>query len=162
MQKLITTTLLILLLSGCSGFPGVYKFDIPQGNVITQDMINRLRLGMTRSQVQFIMGTPLITDPFHKERWDYLYSNKSAANDSYMRERISIYFKDDKLVAVRGENDTEDRPMSPLIIKPSIPENITNPDTENEKTNTKTGITEKETDNPENTAIRQEQPESSE
>ncbi|HCL77559.1 MAG TPA: outer membrane protein assembly factor BamE, partial [Pseudomonas sp.] len=63
----------LFALAGCS-FPGVYKVDIQQGNVVTQDMIDQLRPGMTRSQVRFIMGSPLITDTFHASRWDYLYS----------------------------------------------------------------------------------------
>src|SRR5690606_17744119 len=62
-----------LAIAGCS-FPGVYKIDIQQGNVVTQDMINQLRPGMTRRQVRFIMGNPMITDTFHPNRWDYLYS----------------------------------------------------------------------------------------
>ena len=63
----------LLALAGCS-FPGVYKIDIQQGNVVTQDMIDQLRPGMTRRQVRFIMGNPLLVDTFHANRWDYLYS----------------------------------------------------------------------------------------
>ena len=74
--KLMLTSLTLVglaALAGCS-FPGVYKIDIQQGNVVTQDMIDQLKPGMTRRQVRFIMGNPLITDTFHANRWDYLYS----------------------------------------------------------------------------------------
>jgi len=62
----------VIVLTGC--FPGVYKIDIQQGNVVTQDMIDELRPGMSKAQVRYIMGNPLITDTFHARRWDYLYS----------------------------------------------------------------------------------------
>lgn len=105
MQKIIITAVLTLALSGCSGFPGVYKIDIPQGNVVNQEMVDQLRPGMTESQVRFIMGSPLITDTFHKDRWDYLYSKKSGSesNEGYVRERISLYFKDGKLSGLNGD-----------------------------------------------------------
>ncbi|EAR62913.1 outer membrane protein assembly factor BamE [Neptuniibacter caesariensis] len=103
MQKLLIVTALSFVLAGCSGFPGVYKIDIPQGNVVTQDMVDKLRPGMTESQVRFIMGSPLITDTFHEGRWDYLYSKKSGSDGSYVRERISLYFTDGKLNALNGD-----------------------------------------------------------
>ena len=80
MQKYITIPAVFLLgsllLVGCSTlqFPGVYKIPIEQGNVITQDMVDQLKPGMSREQVEFIMGSPLIRDSFNAERWDYLYS----------------------------------------------------------------------------------------
>lgn len=105
MQKLLiaTTFTLAVTLAGCSGFPGVYKIDIPQGNVVTQEMVNQLRPGMTESQVRFIMGSPLIADTFHEGRWDYLYTEKKGADDSYSKERISLYFKDGKLISLNGD-----------------------------------------------------------
>src|ERR1043165_6258666 len=80
----------LLALAGCS-FPGVYKIDIQQGNVVTQDMIDQLRPGMTRQQVRFIMGSPLIQDTFHPDRWDYLYSLQ-AAGGQRKQERVSLVF----------------------------------------------------------------------
>lgn len=82
----------LLVLAGCS-FPGVHKIDIQQGNVITQDMVDQLRPGMTTRQVRFIMGTPLITDTFHSNRWDYLYSIQ-VAGGTRKQERISLVFDD--------------------------------------------------------------------
>ena len=92
----------LLALAGCS-FPGVYKIDIQQGNVVTQDMIDQLRPGMTRRQVRFIMGTPLITDTFHANRWDYLYSIQPGGRQRY-QERISLMFDgEDQLIGLAGD-----------------------------------------------------------
>ncbi|QEY59247.1 outer membrane protein assembly factor BamE [Pseudomonas sp. C27(2019)] len=83
----------LLVLAGCS-FPGVHKIDIQQGNVVTQDMVDQLRPGMTTRQVRFIMGTPLIADTFNSNRWDYLYSIQLAGG-TRKQERISLIFNDD-------------------------------------------------------------------
>lgn len=88
-------------LSGC-GFPGVYKIDIQQGNVVTQEMVDQLRPGMTTRQVRFIMGTPLIQDTFEPNRWDYLYSMQSGHNPRE-QERISLMFENDRLVGLAGD-----------------------------------------------------------
>ncbi|MCY1283333.1 Outer membrane protein assembly factor BamE [compost metagenome] len=103
--KLLLTSLTfvgLIALAGCS-FPGVYKIDIQQGNVVTQDMIDQLKPGMTRRQVRFIMGNPLITDTFHANRWDYLYSIEPGGGQR-QQERMSIYFSDsDQLTALSGD-----------------------------------------------------------
>lgn len=92
----------LLALAGCS-FPGVYKIDIQQGNVVTQDMIDQLRPGMTRRQVRFIMGNPLLTDTFHADRWDYLYSLQPGGGER-QQERVSVIFNDnDQLVSLAGD-----------------------------------------------------------
>ncbi len=92
----------LLALAGCS-FPGVYKIDIQQGNVVTQDMIDQLRPGMTRKQVRFIMGNPLLTDTFHADRWDYLYSLQPGGGER-QQERVSVIFNpNDQLVSLSGD-----------------------------------------------------------
>ncbi|UZE24533.1 outer membrane protein assembly factor BamE [Pseudomonas sp. B21-056] len=92
----------LLALAGCS-FPGVYKIDIQQGNVVTQDMIDQLRPGMTRRQVRFIMGNPLLTDTFHADRWDYLYSLQPGGGER-QQERMSVIFNaNDQLVSLSGD-----------------------------------------------------------
>ena len=92
----------LLALAGCS-FPGVYKIDIQQGNVVTQDMINQLRPGMTRRQVRFIMGNALLTDTFHPDRWDYLYSLQPGGGER-QQERVSVFFNEnDQLVSLSGD-----------------------------------------------------------
>lgn len=103
--KLLLTSLSLaglFALAGCS-FPGVYKIDIQQGNVVTQDMIDQLRPGMTRRQVRFIMGNPLITDTFHANRWDYLYSIQPGGRQR-LQERVSLVFDgNDQLVGLAGD-----------------------------------------------------------
>ena len=69
---------LVLLLAGCKQVPVLptltpYKIDVQQGNYVTQDMVEKLKPGMTRSQVKFLLGTPLVVDPFRNDRWDYVY-----------------------------------------------------------------------------------------
>jgi len=77
-HRLIVTLSSIIALWGCQYVPilpglTTYRIDIQQGNVITQDMVAKLKPGMTRQQVRFVMGTPPIVDPFHTDRWDYVY-----------------------------------------------------------------------------------------
>lgn len=92
----------LITLAGCS-VPGVYKIDIQQGNIITQDMVDQLRPGMTAQQVRFIMGTPLVTDTFSPERWDYLYSIEPGRQQR-RQERISLTFDEQgRLNGLQGD-----------------------------------------------------------
>ncbi|MGE3298491.1 MAG: outer membrane protein assembly factor BamE [Porticoccaceae bacterium] len=80
----------------------MFKFPIQQGNVITQEMVDKLQPGMTRSQVRFIMGTPLIADTFDQNRWDYLYILKLPSGKE-LREQMTILFDGDRLVGISGD-----------------------------------------------------------
>jgi len=103
-KLLLASLILIHVLVGCAiPIPRVYKMDIQQGNVVTQDMVDQLRPGMTPRQVRFIMGSPLITDTFHPNRWDYLYSYQ-AAGSRRQQERISLVFnKESQLMGLAGD-----------------------------------------------------------
>lgn len=94
----------LTLVSGCSyfQFPGIHRVEVQQGNIITQEMVNQLRPDMTKSQVRFIMGTPLVADSFHQNRWDYYYSVKKSDGD-LKREQVTVYFSDGKLTNIRGD-----------------------------------------------------------
>ena len=99
--------LALLALSGCSTegdrkLPGVYRVDVQQGNVIEQEMIDKLRPGMDRNQVRFVMGTPAIADPFHADRWDYLFT-KSEGGRTRQQRHVTLYFTNDKLSRVEGD-----------------------------------------------------------
>ena len=83
-------------------FPGVYKISIPQGNIITQDMIDQLRPGMSKRQVMFVMGTPLIRDPYNQDRLDYVYNFQPGCGVRG-QERISVLFEGDGLVSFSGD-----------------------------------------------------------
>ncbi|MBC09656.1 MAG: hypothetical protein CMQ39_05750 [Gammaproteobacteria bacterium] len=92
-----------ILVSGCSnfGFPGVYKLRIQQGNVVTQQMIDRLKPGMSKSQVRFVLGNPILQDPLKKDRWDYVYTIK-VSGEKLKKQTLSIYFAENKLTHFFG------------------------------------------------------------
>lgn len=97
--------LLVLLCTACgTAVPSIkpYKLDVQQGNVVTSKMLLQLRPGMTKSQVRFIMGTPLIQDSFHGNRWDYVYQMREAGKITEQR-RVILDFEKDLLKTVRGD-----------------------------------------------------------
>lgn len=91
-----------LALSSC--FLKPHKVDIQQGNYIDAETLARLKPGMTRSQVRFLLGTPLIVDAFHPDRWDYLFIDRRAGTLRHER-RATLWFDGDNLV--RAVTDTE-------------------------------------------------------
>ena len=92
--------LLLPLLAGCMLVP--HKIDIQQGNYVDQAMVAKLKPEMTRSQVRFILGTPLIADAFHPTRWDYVFLT-GKANSVEVQHRITVLFDGDKLKHVEGD-----------------------------------------------------------
>lgn len=99
----LAVTLTTLLLAGCSGlrFPGVYRIDIEQGNIVDQDMLDKLRVGMTAAQARFVMGSPQLTDPFDPNRWVYLYRLRRG-NGELVQNRVELWFADGKLTRWDG------------------------------------------------------------
>lgn len=93
---------------GTIKLPLVYRIDIDQGNTIKQSMIDKLEAGMNKEKVNFIMGTPLLVDPFHSNRWDYIHSIEPNSGERSQR-RITLYFKDDKLSHITGDTVTAER-----------------------------------------------------
>ena len=96
-----------LLLSSCGSvtsfaFPGVYRLNIPQGNLITQEMVDQLRPSLTKRQVNFILGTPLVKDTFDQDRWDYLYSFQPGGGER-VQETLTIFFENDQLTRFTGD-----------------------------------------------------------
>ena len=89
-----------MLLAGCMLVP--LKIDIQQGNYIDQAMVSKLKPEMTRLQVRFVLGTPLIADPFHPYRWDYVYLT-GKANDVRAQHHVTVVFDGDKLARVEGD-----------------------------------------------------------
>jgi len=109
MQPRHITFIAVLALAGCSiptlpTLPGLkpYIMDVQQGNVVTQDMIAKIQPGMSRNQVRFALGTPLLVDPFRTDRWDYVYLYNKAGTVTEQR-KIAVIFKDDKLVRIDGD-----------------------------------------------------------
>lgn len=98
-------------LPGCSGigFPGVYLINIDQGNIVEQDMVDQLKPDMTRRQVRFLLGTPIVEDTFNNDRWDYIRVVRRG-NDTLLRRRLTVVFEDDVLVDVEGDYVSENWP----------------------------------------------------
>lgn len=97
-------TLLFVLLStlGCSYLPPVpFRIDVQQGNVVTDEMIETLQPGMTKPQVMFVMGSPLIVDAFRQNRWDYVYIFREAGRLTEQK-RLTLFFEDDLLATIEN------------------------------------------------------------
>ncbi len=103
MQKLLIILLVFgaTLTSGCGSlrFPGVFRIDIGQGNLITKDMVDKLRVGMTPRQVRYVMGSPMIADTFNPNRWDYLY-NLETGKGLLIENHLILYFEGERLARI--------------------------------------------------------------
>ena len=103
------------LLCACASvrnaLPGVYRIDVQQGNAITEEMIGQLQPGMNKRQVSYIMGTPLLVDAFHNDRWDYVYSFQPGGEER-QQKRLSLFFEKDELTGVQGDY----RPPEKLVV----------------------------------------------
>jgi outer membrane protein assembly factor BamE len=80
-----------------------YRIEIQQGNYVTQEMVVQLKPGLTRDQVRYVMGTPLLNDIFHEERWDYVFVRQRANSRDVEYRRIAVFFEDGKLKRVDGD-----------------------------------------------------------
>ena len=105
--RLAGTALLVAIFSGCSSVPRIvsdYKIDIQQGNVLTQDMVSQLKPGLTKDQVRFVLGTPVLMDMFHANRWDYVYRfQKGGASTVEMRKFSTFFDESGRLARVSGD-----------------------------------------------------------
>jgi len=100
---LLLPVLLVSLLAGCSNFKiGPHRIDVQQGNALDQDNLARLKTGLSRSQVRFLLGTPLIVDPFRDDRWDYVYVFHKAGRLTEQK-RVSLFFQGDLLARIEGD-----------------------------------------------------------
>ena len=106
-SRLFCAAAIAILLGACSSVPRIvteYRIDVQQGNVLTQDMVAQLRPGLTRDQVRFILGTPMLVDMFHADRWDYVYRlQKGRTNEVEMRRFTVLFDADGKLYRVGGD-----------------------------------------------------------
>lgn len=98
--------LLTLNLGACSyvldNLPGVYTLEIQQGNIVDQDMIDQLKPRMSKRQVLFLLGSPMLKDAFHPGRWDYIYSDKISGEER-VQKRLTLLFNGDELVGMQGD-----------------------------------------------------------
>jgi outer membrane protein assembly factor BamE len=135
MRKSLFSLILLasLTLVSCSTImnyiPGVYTIDIQQGNIIEQSMVDQLRPGMNKRQVLYIMGSPMLNNVFHKNRWEYLYSNQPSGEDR-VQKQISLFFENDQITGIQGDF----RPSTVPVIKTSSETTIDVPKRDLEKT----------------------------
>jgi outer membrane protein assembly factor BamE len=113
MRALFCATAIALMLAACSWVPrlGVYKLDINQGNYVTSDQVEKLKVGQTRQQVRAVLGTPMLTDAFHANRWDYPYEFNRLGR-TLERRQFTVYFVDDKVARWEGD----EMPPSPVEV----------------------------------------------
>lgn len=90
-----------LLAAACGLTP--YRIEIQQGNFITQEMVAQLSPGLTRDQVRFVLGTPLVSDIFHQERWDYVFMRQRARSREVEYRRIAVFFEEGRLKRIEGD-----------------------------------------------------------
>lgn len=109
----ILSLLVAALLSGC-GWPRVHKVVVQQGNVITQEMIDKLKPGMTRTQVAYIMGEPVVRNTFNDQRWDYVYSLENPGRYE-LNSSVSLFFDNELLSHFIGD-------IAPTSALPKAPE----------------------------------------
>ncbi len=95
----------LLALNAC-----VYQAPIAQGNLLKQEDVDQVEVGMTRSQVRFLLGTPMIDDPFHANRWDYVYFLKVGRRDAAFKRWVSIHFDGDRVTEI-----VEDQELNPKL-----------------------------------------------
>jgi outer membrane protein assembly factor BamE len=117
MQKVLICSAIGASLWGCAGaqqkaeyqppsstldrLPFVYQMPVQQGNIITEEVVDRLEPGMTKSQVRYLLGTPMLEDIFHTNRWDYTYTLRRAHQDIQIK-RLTLFFQNDALTKVEG------------------------------------------------------------
>ena len=94
------------LLTAC-----VYRLDTQQGNLLDEEQIAEVEVGMTRSQVRFVLGTPMVADPFTQERWDYMYYFRRGKNGDTRRSHVIVWF----------EGDTVSRIERPASLQKGVP-----------------------------------------
>src|SRR5210317_2109874 len=105
MTKHKWTVLFLMIVSLTISSGCVYRASIAQGNVIKEEDLAQVEVGMTKNQVRFLLGTPMIDDPFNKERWDYVYYLKLQRDDATFKRWVSVFFEDDMVSEIRRDQE---------------------------------------------------------
>jgi outer membrane protein assembly factor BamE len=106
--SLLALVMLAAPLAGC-----VYRIDVQQGNFLEGKTVDKLEVGMTRAQVRYLLGTPMVPDLFDKDRWDYLYYFQGARLHRPQRRHLTVFFKDEKVQRFVRDNVPESAPQAP-------------------------------------------------
>ena len=111
-RAVLCTFICSLVLFGCeSKFLTVYRIDVQQGNSLEAEAVNRIQLGMSKEQVQYVLGTPIIVDSFHPDRWDYIYLFTPGRGEQ-QRRQLTLFFDRDEVIDIRKDNIVaEDSPL---------------------------------------------------
>jgi outer membrane protein assembly factor BamE len=122
-KSVLTATLAALSLGACSYVPRIvteYRIDVQQGNVLSQEMVAQLRPGLTRDQVRFILGTPLLADVFHGDRWDYLFRLEEGKSGAVTARRLSVFFdREGRLARIAGDVEGASAPELAAPVAPT-------------------------------------------
>lgn len=106
-KSILIAGLVAIFTSACSNVPRIvteYRIDVQQGNVLTQEMVSQLRPGLSRDQVRFLLGTPMLTDVFHADRWDYAFRFQDGRTNEVIGRNFSVFFDEqDLLTRVVGD-----------------------------------------------------------
>lgn len=122
---------LVIALAACSSVEipmSPYRIDVQQGNALEQDSVDKLKVGMTATQVKFLLGTPLLVDPFRNNRWDYVYNFRKAGKLTE-KKRLVLFFENNVLVRIDAEGFTP-KPVTPVQEKPVVAESGSTPATQ--------------------------------
>ena len=101
----ILVLLCVFLFSSCSWiqFPSIHKVTVQQGNIVSQEMVDKLQIGMTKTQVQYILGTALVIDTFDPSRWDYYFTKVDSNNNKTKQQLILRFNQDNTLLSIEGD-----------------------------------------------------------
>jgi len=102
-RKLLLPVLLLAAMLAATGC--VYRANMSQGNIVIEEDLDQVEIGMTRNQIRFLLGTPMVDDPFHVDRWDYVYYVKIGRRDASAKRWVSILFTDDEVSEIRRNQE---------------------------------------------------------
>lgn len=108
LSMLSLLTIACLGLTACPFPPRIYRMDVRQGNYITTEMTNKLKVGMSKEAVKELMGTPALTRFFEQERWDYYYSLKPGNGEPVQKKAIVLFFKGNHVVCIKEDLESEE------------------------------------------------------
>ncbi len=119
-SSLVAAGLALLLAFGASGC--VYRMTVQQGNFLDPKQVSQLQVGMTRSQVRFLLGTPMLPDAFDRDRWDYLYYQKVGRLKKADQRRLTVYFTEEKVERIENVGTLSAGPVDAPQEPPAVPE----------------------------------------